>query len=227
MYDTKSKSYHGSIRKPLLDFIPLQNRNGTTLEIGAGSGDNLIYAKKNGYAKVIYGIELVEIDGSFQKSNEFEQFIIGNIEHMELNFKNELFDVIVMGDVLEHLVDPYSIIREMKKYLTPNGVFVASIPNIRNLKTFRNIFVRGSFKYEDEGIFDRTHLRFFTKKNMIELFENNDCKVQRIKSSLEFKSGSVAFKNKITFGIFEEFLASQYYILAKNDPTSFIHPSDT
>lgn len=219
MYDSKDRSYFENIRKPLLDFIPLQNRNGTTLEIGAGSGDNLIYAKENGYAKVIYGIELVEVNGSLQNSNEFEQFDIGNIEQMELNFEDGLFDTIIMGDILEHLIDPYLIVKKMKKYLTPNGVFVASIPNIRNLKTFRNIFIRGSFKYDDAGIFDRTHLRFFTKKNMIELFENNDCKVQRIKSSLEFKSGSVAFKNKITFGIFEEFLASQYYILAKNNPT--------
>lgn len=217
MYDTKSKGYFENIRTPLLELIPLENRDGTILEIGAGAGDTLIYAKENGYAKNIYGIELVEIEKSNQISDKFEQFDIGNIEIMEFNYSNEQFDVIIMGDVLEHLVDPYLIVRKLKQYLKPDGVFIASIPNVRNLKTFRNIFLRGTFKYDDEGIFDRTHLRFFTKKNIIELFEDNGYKMQNIKSNLEFKGGSVAFKNKITFGIFEEFLSKQYFIVAKKD----------
>ena len=217
MYDTKTKGYFENIRMPLLELIPLENRNGSILEIGAGAGDTLIYAKKNGYAKTIYGVELVEIKDSTQQSDKFEQFDIGNIENMKLSYSDEKFDVIIMGDVLEHLVDPYKIVFNLKKYLKKDGVFIASIPNVRNLKTFKNIYLRGTFKYDDEGIFDRTHLRFFTKKNMIDLFEDNGYKVKKVKSNLSFKKGSVAFKNKVTFGVFEEFLSKQYFIVAKKD----------
>jgi 2-polyprenyl-3-methyl-5-hydroxy-6-metoxy-1,4-benzoquinol methylase len=217
MYETKGNSYFANVRKPLLDLIPKENLAGNILEIGAGSGDTLLYAKQNGYAKEIYAIELMNLPNSNQQSEEFKQFIIGNIENLDFDFEDEMFDVIIMGDVLEHLVDPWSIVKKLKKYLKTNGVCIASIANVRNLKTFRNIFLRGSFRYEDIGIFDKTHLRFFTKKDMIQLFEDGDYKIVNIKSSLDFKAGSVAMKNKLTFGLFEEFLAKQYYIVACND----------
>ena len=215
MYEQKKQDYFKNIRLPLLDLIPLENRNGNILEIGAGSGDNLVYAKKNGYAKKIFGIELVEIKNSNQRSKLFEDFIIGDIENIELKYQESMFDVIIMGDVLEHLVDPYKILNVLNRYLKSNGVFIASIPNVRNLKVFRNIFLRGDFKYTDEGILDRTHLRFFTKKNMIELFEHNGYNVKSILSNLNFRKNHASIKNKLTFGFFEEFLTGQYFIVAE------------
>jgi len=215
MYDTKDKTYFKQIRTPLLDLIPEENRNGNVLEVGAAAGDTMIYAKENGYANKIFGIELTEVPDSNQNNSNFEKFIIGNIENLNIPFQNNFFDVIIMGDVLEHLVDPYTVVNNMKKYLKPNGVVIASIPNVRNLKTFRNIYLRKSFNYSDQGIFDKTHLRFFTKKDTRALFEDEGYYVLDVISNLKFRKSSVATKNKLTFGLFEEFWTKQYFAIAK------------
>ena len=216
MYDNKEDEYFAGYRPELLDLIPEENRNGTALEIGAGSGKNLIFAKKYGYAKKIYGVELIEIPNQFQSDSEYEEFIIGDIEALPLNYEENQFDVIIMGDVIEHLVDPYLIIRKLKKFLKPGGVIVSSIPNVRNLKTFRNLYMRGTFRYYDDGIFDRTHLRFFAKKDIMALFTNEGYEIVNIESELKNKRSSIARNNRITFGLFEEFLSSQYFTVAKN-----------
>lgn len=112
MYKTKRNNYFKNIRKELLDLIPQQNKRGSILELGAGSGATMIYAKQNGYAKKIYGIELCKVESSFHESSEFESFLIGNVENMNLNYDEKSFDVILCGDVLEHLIDPYEIVKK-------------------------------------------------------------------------------------------------------------------
>jgi 2-polyprenyl-3-methyl-5-hydroxy-6-metoxy-1,4-benzoquinol methylase len=213
MYDEKKKDYFLNIRKELLDLIPIENRNGTMLEIGAASGDNSLYAKKNGYAKNIYGIELFKMEDSNQENILFDEFIIGNIEDLEFKFENEKFDVILAGDVLEHLIDPYIIVEKLNKYLKPNGVLISSIPNIRYFRVLKDIVINGNFKYAEKGVLDKTHLRFFAKKNIIDLFEMNNYKVEKIKSNLTSVNNKSVFLNKITFGLLEEFLTKQYFVV--------------
>jgi len=217
MYEEKQQSYFESVRLELLELIPKKNRRGNMLEIGAGSGSTLMYAKQNGYAKNIYGIELNEIKDSHQNSKEFESFIIGNIENMALPFDQNQFDVILCGDVLEHLVDPYSVLRKLKKYLKKDGTFIASIPNIRYFSILKQLILHGDFKYTERGILDRTHLRFFCKKNMIELFEGNGYSVCRIISNISLIGNKSKKFNKITFGKFEEFLTPQYYLVVNKN----------
>ncbi len=205
-------------RKELLDLIPLTNRNGNLLEIGAGAGDTLLYAKENDFAKNIYGVELCEIKNSNQDSEVFSDFIIGNIETIVLPFENSQFDVILCGDVLEHLIDPSRTLKLLKKYLKPNGVIVASIPNIREFKTMKKIFFQGDFRYEDSGILDRTHLRFFCKKNIIELFEDQGLNIIKIVSSN--KNRAMRYSKKFRLFklflqiFFEEFVTVRYFIVA-------------
>ncbi len=164
MYEEKEKSYFESVRVELLELIPEKNRQGNMLEIGAGSGSTLIHAKQNGYAKKIYGIELNKIENSYQNSDEFEEFLIGNVETMKLLFKKNQFDVILCGDLLEHLTDPYTLVSVLKNYLKNDGVFIASLPNIRYFSILKDLVINGDFKYTERGILDKTHLRFSVKK---------------------------------------------------------------
>jgi len=212
MYKEKGNQYFSNIRKELLDLIPKENRNGNILEIGAGGGDTLIYAKRNNYAKSIYGIELCKIEGSLQESDELNDFVIGDIEKIDINF-NIKFDVIICGDVLEHLVDPYNIISKLKKNLKKDGVIIASLSNIRQIFILKDILINGDFRYTDAGILDKTHLRFFCKKNMINLFEDNNLIVKKIISNSNLIGKTTKKINKLTFNIFDEFLAVQYYLV--------------
>lgn len=218
MYDNKQENYFVNVRKDLLDLIPDENKNGTMLEIGAGEGNTLLYAKENNYANKIYGVELFEIENSNQSNDKFEEFLIANIETTKLHFDELMFDVILLGDVLEHLVDPYTVLDNLKKFLKPNGIIIASIPNIREWNTMKTIFFKGDFRYDDAGILDRTHLRFFTKKNIIELFENNNYKIKKIVSNyngskMKYLKRLRLFKLFLQI-FFKELLTIQYLVVA-------------
>jgi len=216
IYNNKPFYYFDTIRKDLLNLIPTKCMNGNLLEIGAGKGNTLIYAKKHRYASKVYGIDISTIDNSYQSSSEIEKFIIGDIEQIDLNFNDKLFDVILCGDVLEHLTNPFYVVQKLKPYLSDKGVIIASIPNIREWTTMRKIFFSGDFRYEDIGILDRTHLRFFCKKNIEELFSKNGMNIFQLASNLNYTGYKRKILNIITFKIFEEFLTTQYYIVAQN-----------
>lgn len=80
------------------------------------------------------------------------------------------YDVIVFNDVLEHMVDPGAALRASRDLLAPHSSVIASIPNFRNWRTLNTILREGTFAYADSGVLDRTHLRFFCKRDIIELF---------------------------------------------------------
>lgn len=218
----KKSGYFTNTKSNLLDLIPNKLRNGKLLEIGAAGGNTLIYAKENGYANNIYGIELCKLENSNQNNKLLDDFVVGNIEEIEIPYEKNFFDVILCVDVLEHLVDPYSTISRLKDNLKEDGVFIASIPNVRKLSILYTIFLKGDFKYAESGILDKTHLRFFTKKNMIELFENNGytlvsiapsdkCDVKRYVKRLRiFRLLRCLFSF-----IFTEFSTVQYHLVLK------------
>jgi 2-polyprenyl-3-methyl-5-hydroxy-6-metoxy-1,4-benzoquinol methylase len=82
--------------------------------------------------------------------------------------------------VLEHLADPWDALRNLASHLAPEGWIVASIPNVRYWKVVSDLVVRGEFRYVDAGILDRTHLRFFTRGGIQELFTDSGYTVEHL-----------------------------------------------
>jgi O-antigen biosynthesis protein len=82
----------------------------------------------------------------------------------------QTFDVAVFGDVLEHLRDPWTVLESVQQILKPNGYVVASIPNVAH-GAVRLALLQGKFEYERFGLLDNTHLRFFTRETVSDLFE--------------------------------------------------------
>jgi methionine biosynthesis protein MetW len=72
------------------------------------------------------------------------------------------FDVVMATDVLEHLPDPAPVLAAMRSWLKPSGVAIIAVPNVATWRIRAQLFFRGDFEYQDEGILDRTHLHFFT-----------------------------------------------------------------
>ncbi|MGD9496406.1 MAG: LamG-like jellyroll fold domain-containing protein [Armatimonadota bacterium] len=79
------------------------------------------------------------------------------------------FHCVIFGDVLEHLADPEAALHKARRLLRPDGAVVASIPNVRWLPILRDLFVRGDWVYRLAGVFEYTHLRFFTRRSMHDL----------------------------------------------------------
>jgi len=95
-------------------------------------------------------------------------------------FRDELFDIIIFGDVLEHLIDPLSVLIRFKQYLNPGGYLIVSLPNIANI-IIRLKLLCGKWEYRQTGIMDSTHLRFFTLQTATQLFRQAGLQIAIIK----------------------------------------------
>jgi 2-polyprenyl-3-methyl-5-hydroxy-6-metoxy-1,4-benzoquinol methylase len=131
-------------------------------------------------------------------------------------------DLLLLLDVLEHLHDPWARLKEFKTFLAPAGVVIASIPNVRNFKVLVPLLMKGEWRYQDAGILDRTHLRFFTRRTVLELFAGAGYEIQKITrtgplqpSRIKTVSGGVAFlANVMSAGSLRDFIAHQYLVRA-------------
>ena len=86
---------------------------------------------------------------------------------MPIPYNINSFDYIILGDVLEHLVEPRNLLMRFIPYLKQSGMFLCSIPNIMHTSVLFPLLFEGKFDYKDSGILDRTHLRFLPLKALI------------------------------------------------------------
>lgn len=114
----------------------------------------------------------IDADAAAVAEQYCEHMIVGDVQTMdfEATFKDERFDVVIFGDVLEHLLDPAEVLRKTAPILAPGGCVAASIPNVAH-SSIRLSLLRGDFRYTEVGLLDRTHIRFFTRETIAELFE--------------------------------------------------------
>lgn len=100
-------------------------------------------------------------------------------------FKKSSFDAILLMDVIEHLINPNQLLSGIKQYLKPSGKLILSTPNIAFI-SMRFALLRGKFEYTKMGIMDETHVKFYTKKTLLELLSKNGWKLQTLDMSSGF-----------------------------------------
>lgn len=162
--------YSSYIRGDVISLINTEDKDARikVLEIGCACGGTLLGIKNKYRNAELYGIELNPNSAAI--ASLFATVSASNIEK-EMDFEEEFFDYIIFPDVLEHLVEPWLVLANMKKYLKPNGKVLSSIPNIMHHSVIRGL-LNGRWEYEDAGLLDRTHLRFFTAFEIKKMFEN-------------------------------------------------------
>ncbi len=188
----------------MLDRIPE-----TVLEVGCGSGNTLRYLKEQG-ARRTFGIE-VNSTVAKAATNHVDHLAVGDIESMEWSFADRLFDCIILGDILEHLRDPWGVVKKLSESLPSGGQLVASLPNVRFYSVSIPLLFAGRWTYAEEGILDRTHLRFFTRRTAVELFLEAGFAIRKV--SFTYGPKRRLF-NRLTLGIFRNLLAYQYLVHA-------------
>ena len=97
------------------------------------------------------------------------------------------FDCVVAGDVLEHLVDPWAVLARAAATLRPGGAAVVSLPNVRYWETFWALGARGTWPRRREGIFDATHLRWFTLADAHALVRGAGLEVTAVRRRLRLR----------------------------------------
>ncbi len=156
------KEYYLGSRDDLVRLIPAGTRK--ILEIGCAAGMTGKTLKELGFKEVV-GVELKE-DVARDAQAFYDRVIIGDVEKIRLPYEKGYFDCILYGDVLEHLIDPWRLLREHNLLLGQGGAIICSIPNVRHYKNTKKLLIRGEWEYRERGILDRTHLRFFTVKSI-------------------------------------------------------------
>lgn len=171
MPDLMLSDYPDNQRAELMPFFPAQAKK--ILDVGCATGS----FGKNLADREAYGLEPNE-GAAVKARHHYRAVYHGTFP--EAVPAGETYDCIVFNDVLEHLVDPYTVLRRSRDFLRPQGLVFASIPNVRYLRVVKRLLVNADWRYEDEGVLDRTHLRYFTSKTMRLLFEDNGFEVKLI-----------------------------------------------
>ncbi|MEL0457066.1 class I SAM-dependent methyltransferase [Flavobacteriaceae bacterium SZ-1-7] len=165
-YETKPEGYYDNVRDEMLKYLPDEPK--TIIDIGCGNGAFAEVLKEQTSAEV-WGIEYMPNEAAVAKE-KLHKVYSGRCEDYIDDLPENYFDVIYFNDVLEHLVDPYMVLKKIQSKLSDNGRIISSIPNVRYHNTFMRLLVRKDWKYEDFGVMDRTHLRFFTKKSILRMY---------------------------------------------------------
>ncbi len=151
--------------------------NQKILSVGCGTGLLEAEAKKKGNS--VYGLD-ISIDNVRKASKILDGVFLCDLEKIKrLPFKTETFDVIILGDVVEHLLEPRKMLRMIKPLLKREGYIIASIPNVANW-TVRIPLLFGRFNYGGEGIVVWQHYRFFTRKTACALIEESGYLVEKV-----------------------------------------------
>jgi 2-polyprenyl-3-methyl-5-hydroxy-6-metoxy-1,4-benzoquinol methylase len=217
-YINKKSTYFSNARLDIISLIP-RNPDQRILEIGAGGGDTLIEIKKRGLAVEVVGVELMALKDTNQTHSLIDSFIFIDLDKEKMSFKEDYFDIIILGDVLEHLINPWDVVKNLSVFLKKGGLIIMSLPNIRDITALYKIVVKGDFAYNpDGGILDKTHMRFFCKKNAIDLLTTENLTVKKIEPISSKNNNGKNLRsiiNKLSLGIFEEFITSQYLVISQ------------
>lgn len=138
------------------------------LEVGCACGGTLLKIRDKYKHANLFGIELSE--SAAKSAQLFAKVVVGDVEKAEISYPDFFFDYIIFPDVLEHLKDPWGTLAKIKRFLKPGGKVITSIPNVMHHQVIKNLLY-GNWTYEEAGILDRTHLRFFTLKEALRMFE--------------------------------------------------------
>jgi SAM-dependent methyltransferase len=187
------------------------------LEVGCGAGQTGALLRKRGVRELI-GVEINPHLSPFSRPY-YSRLIIGDVEQENLwGIRAESLDCLLYPDVLEHLRNPWKVVRQHMRLLRPRGFVVASIPNVRYYKAVRDLVIRGRWDYQDAGILDRGHLRFFTRMSIEDLFLSSGLVILRMETNLRGPHLLRLF-NKLVFNRLQAFLVKQYLILGQKSFT--------
>ena len=188
------------------------------MEIGCDCGGTLFALKKIYRNSKLYGTDINE--GSLRFASEFAEVRVNNIEEKNLDFGNTKFDIIIFGDVLEHLRDPLSTIIYCKTLLKRGGRIAASIPNLMNIEVMKYI-LNGDFPYAEYGLLDKTHIHLFTYNEIVRMFtQQAGYRIEKISMNGQFTSEDERLADQLLkLGKAQKFMyqAFQYQLMAYSE----------
>jgi 2-polyprenyl-3-methyl-5-hydroxy-6-metoxy-1,4-benzoquinol methylase len=152
------------------------------LDVGCGQGSLGAAIAELGYE--VWGIEQAAFAASAAETRlaRLVEADLTDEADVRKELGHERFDLIVFSDVLEHVYDPLSVLQSYLEYLEPDGRLMISLPNVANWQTRLGLLF-GRFTYQDSGVLDRTHIRFFTYRTARQMVERAGLAVEQVDST--------------------------------------------
>ena len=197
--------YYANKRKDIVDALP--RPIGSVLDVGCGSG-GVGPGLRDAGATRLTGIEVVPEQAELARAH-YDQVVAAPVEDALEQLEGP-FDTVLCLDVLEHLVDPERVMRDLRGLAAPGARIQVSLPNARHVSLMKDLLFKGTFGYTDWGHRDRTHLRWFTRRDIVEAMERTGWNVQRVSHPELHRSRPL---DRITRGRSTEFLVGQWYVL--------------
>ena len=201
-----TSEYYQANRKEVATFLP--DNYTKVLEIGCADGG----FKNNLSSPCEYwGVEPVSEIATLA-IEKLDKVLVGIYDDVLNDLPDNYFDLVICNDVIEHMVDHDAFYTSIKQKVVSGGSLVGSLPNVRFLPNLYELLRWKDWEYKDEGILDRTHLRFFTEKSIKRNFENHAFEIEKFsgingrKYTWKNKSGIVMNLLKIVLGSDTEFL---------------------
>lgn len=196
-----------SARRDVQTLVPASA--GRILDLGCASGSLGAALKQRGAVEVV-GIEL-DADYARDAEARLDRVICADLA-AGLEEDIGAFDCLIAADVLEHLVDPWSVLRRAAERLRPGGTAIVSLPNVRYWETFRELGYRGRWPRRDAGLFDATHLRWFTLADAKHLLAQAGLDVVEVRGNLFFTGWQRRVVEPLTRTRLAPFLHGQYLL---------------
>lgn len=153
-------NYYSNPRNDVLTLLR-HTKAGRILEIGGGDFPTLIETRSR-IGGEVWGVDIRA------SATPLDQMIVGSItsDAVRDQLSAGRFDVIIANDVVEHVEDTETFFAVLSEQLSDGGEILISVPNIRNVKLLYHVFLKGRFPRDDAGLFDKTHLRWFCRKDV-------------------------------------------------------------
>jgi 2-polyprenyl-3-methyl-5-hydroxy-6-metoxy-1,4-benzoquinol methylase len=198
----------------MLPLVPASARS--VLDVGCGLGGFGATLRDADPTRTLWAIESDPVVADKARVH-YDRVLVGRFPDV-LDEHDSTFDCVVFNDVLEHMVDPWGALRRTTRHLTDQGTVVASIPNVRFVRTVVDLVFRGSWTYTDCGVLDRTHLRFFTRKTIYDLFRETGYDIEAL-HGINWLGHARSPLSRVFPTVLGDFAYSGFAVLASASPT--------
>ncbi|MDD2451419.1 MAG: class I SAM-dependent methyltransferase [Sulfurovum sp.] len=209
---SKHPIYYDGTRAEIVDFLPKKYLK--VLEIGCGKGGFRTNLSKN---CEYWGVEPYVPSANTAKQ-KLDKVLVGTFEQMLSVLPDNYFDLVICNDVIEHMPDHHQFYKDIKSKCVHNAYMIGSLPNVRYIVNLYHLLVKKEWRYEEEGILDRTHLRFFTLKSIEADFIDAAFNIEALKGINKISSKNILQRLKIKLAEFflgEDILYLQFAFRVK------------